>query len=174
MQMLYMHVIGRQQTVKMAPKKKTSKKTKADPLAAFAQKAMEDCLCMRARIATRRIVDFYEARLASHGLGISQFGLMGSIAAEEDAPISALAEKLELDPSTLSRTLRPLEDQGWIEIHTDPANLRVRRVRLTKEGRARLEGAGAAWAAAQKEAAKAIDPALVAALLEKTEGLAAR
>ncbi|MGE3143450.1 MAG: MarR family winged helix-turn-helix transcriptional regulator [Hyphomonadaceae bacterium] len=146
-------------------------KAGADPLQAFAQQAMADCLCMGVRTAARRLVAFYEARLQPVGRGIAQVGLLGSIAAEKDAPAARLARRLGLDPSTLSRTLRPLEEQGLVEIAADPKNLRARRVRLTGEGRARLAAAGQAWARAQKEAAKRVDPGLVAQLLEASEKL---
>jgi len=146
-------------------------KSSDDPLQAFARSAMLQCLCMNMRLATRRLVAHYEARLAKSGLNIAQFGLMASIAAESAPTMSRLAERLELSPSTLTRTLRPLEQEGLAETFADPESRRVRRVRLTREGRARLRQAGGAWARAQADAAKIVSPSLVDALSEATAKL---
>ncbi len=134
---------------------------------------VEDCLCFGTRLAARRLTEFYEARLAPHGVNLPQFGLLGAIGEMREASISDLARRLELDPSTLSRTLRPLEESGWIEIFADPSNLRVRRVRLTQEGKALTRRAAESWMQAQKEAAEAVPRDLIAQLVESTAKLRA-
>jgi len=144
-----------------------------DPLQAFAAAAMPHCLCMNMRLATRRLVAHYEARLAPAGLNISQFGIMASVAAEADMTMTRLAERLEISPSTLTRTLRPLEDDKLIETYADDDNRRVRRVRLTREGRKRLKQAGAAWTKAQDEASAIVAPKLVSQVLNATARLSA-
>ena len=148
--------------------------TKPDPLQAFAASAMPQCLCMNMRLATRRLVALYEARLEPSGLNISQFGIMASVAAEPDMTMTRLAERLELSPSTLTRTLRPLEDLKLIEMIADDKNRRVRRVKLTPEGRKKLKRAGAAWAEAQAEAVQIVPPKLVDALMGATAKLPTR
>ncbi len=132
---------------------------------------VEDCLCFGARLAARRLTDFYDARLSPFGLNLPQFGLMAAIASEREASISRIAQRLELDPSTLSRTLRPLETSGLIEIFADPSNLRVRRVRLTKDGRAQVRRAAEAWTKAQADASRIVSPELMAALVKASEQL---
>lgn len=144
---------------------------KPDPLRAFAAAAMPQCLCMNMRLATRRLVAHYEARLAEAGLNVSQFGIMGSVAAEPDMTMTRLAQRLELSPSTLTRTLRPLEDLKLIETFADEKNRRVRRVKLTPEGRKKLKRAGAAWTEAQAEAVEIVPPKLVGALMGATAKL---
>lgn len=132
---------------------------------------IEDCLCFGARLAARRMTEFYEARLAPFGVNLPQFGLLGAIGEMREASISDLARRLELDPSTLSRTLRPLEENKWIEIVSDPQNLRVRRVRLTADGKTVTRAAGAAWMQAQKEASDMLPEGLIAQLVESTAKL---
>ncbi|GAM97828.1 transcriptional regulator of MarR family [alpha proteobacterium U9-1i] len=144
---------------------------KPDPLQAFAAAAMPKCLCMNMRLATRRLVALYEARLAASGLNISQFGIMASVAAEPDMTMTRLAARLELSPSTLTRTLRPLEDLKLLEMAADDRNRRVRRVKLSAEGRKKLKRAGAAWAQAQAEAEEIVPPKLVDALMGATARL---
>lgn len=126
------------------------------------------CLCGRVRAAARRLTALYETHLAEHGLTLPQFGLMATIAAAGEAPIAHLAAKTELDPSTLSRTLQPLQAAALIEINTDPENRRLRVVRLTRAGRRKVKDAGRAWMKAQKIAQSKIDETLIAALHAQT------
>jgi putative acetyltransferase len=50
-----------------------------------------------------------------------------------------LAERLEVDKSTASRTLRPLLEGGLLETSADPGDQRTRPVSLTPAGRERVE-----------------------------------
>ncbi len=137
------------------------------------RQTIEDCLCFGARLAARRLTEFYDARLAPHGVNLPQFGLLAAIGAMRDGSISDIARRVQLDPSTLSRTLRPLDEMGLIEMFQDPANLRVRRVKLTPEGKSTVRKAAEAWSAAQEEAAAVIDRDLVARLVADTAKLKA-
>jgi DNA-binding MarR family transcriptional regulator len=150
----------------------TKRKLPADPLQAFAASAMPVCLCMNMRMATRRLVAYYEAHLAESGLNISQFGLLASIAAKPGITMSALAETLELSPSTLTRTLRPLEEDGLIEIVADKKSRRQRLLKLTGEGHKRLTAAGDNWKTAHASAREIVSPKVVEQLLKATEKLA--
>ncbi len=130
------------------------------------------CLYLRLRLASKRLLSLYEARLAASGVSMSQFGLLAGIGEEPELTMSRLAEKRELSPSTLTRTLRPMEEAGWIEMFTDPANGRVRRIRLTRDGRARLKAAYGGWKQAQAEAIEIVSPRDVERVLRATEKLA--
>ena len=130
-----------------------------------------DCLCFQTRLAARRITAFYEARLAPHGLTITQLGLLVEIARKRNPSMGELAHVVEQDPSSLSRTLRVLEADGLIEIAQDPDNRRLRRVRLSANGKAKLRAGGEAWQAAQSEAGVIVPEATVRRLLSATEKL---
>ena len=131
------------------------------------------CLYLRMRMATKRLLALYEARMAESGVTMSQFGMLVAAAEEPELTMSRLAEKRELSLSTLSRTLRPLEELGWLEIFTDADNGRVRRVRLTREGRAKVKAAFACWKRAQAEATEIVSPRDVERVLRATESLPA-
>jgi len=64
------------------------------------------------------------------------------------SPQAALGELLALDPTTLSRTLRPLERAGWFRA-TPGRDRREVRWTLTRIGRQRLARATPAWMRAQ-------------------------
>lgn len=131
------------------------------------------CLYLRMRMATKRLLALYEARMAESGVTMSQFGMLVATAEEPELTMSRLAEKRELSLSTLSRTLRPLEEMGWLEIFADAENGRVKRVRLTREGRAKVKAAFACWKRAQAEAAEIVSPRDVERVLRATESLPA-
>lgn len=149
---------------------KRQPKSEAPPVMIPADEA-PPCLYLRLRLASKRLLALYEARLSASGVSMSQFGLLAGIAEEPDLTMSRLAEKRELSPSTLTRTLRPMEEAGWLESFTDAENGRLRRLRLTREGRARLKAAFAGWKQAQEEAAEIVSPRDVERILRATEHL---
>ncbi|MGE0830442.1 MAG: MarR family winged helix-turn-helix transcriptional regulator [Hyphomonadaceae bacterium] len=132
-----------------------------DRLAHAMQEGLDQCLCLNLRAAARRVTQFYEARLAAADLSIAQFAILAHTAAKKSPAMAEIAESMALDPSTLSRTLKPMEEAGFLSIEADPDNRRVRRVRLTKPGKAKLKEASALWIAAQDAAARALSPAFL-------------
>jgi DNA-binding MarR family transcriptional regulator len=54
-----------------------------------------------------------------------------------------------MDPTTLTRNLRPLERQGLVEPSPDPNDRRSVRLCLTEKGRAAFNEAKPAWTEAQ-------------------------
>ena len=149
---------------------KRQPKAEVPPLIISASDA-PPCLYLRLRLASKRLLSMYEARLAASGVSMSQFGLLAGIAEEPELTMSRLAEKRELSPSTLTRTLRPMEDAGWVEMFADAENGRLRRLRLTREGLARLKAAYAGWKQAQAEAVEVVSPRDVERVLRATEKL---
>lgn len=148
-----------------------ARRTGARELAAFMRSAEGACVAFALRSAARKVSAFYDARLAPAGLTIAQFSVLAHASAKPAPSVAALAERLTLDPSTLSRTLKPLEDAGLLEIHPDPDNRRIRRVKLTEAGKDKLVEAGQLWMAAQKEAAGIVPLATVAEVTRAVEAL---
>ena len=112
-----------------------------------------------------------EAQLRNTGLSIPQFSLMLHVAAARNDTIGALADRLGLDQSTLSRNLRSLEQIGLLEIAIVEKDLRRRAVWLTERGATLLEAALPAWRQAHSTIAAIVDPAAVRMLAEKTAAL---
>jgi DNA-binding MarR family transcriptional regulator len=148
-------------------KKMQSPKT----LRADARAALEACAGWNVRLAARRITQFLEQRMAGSGLSFAQFGLMAEIASAADDTITTLAERMGLDQSTLSRTLRTLEGDGLVEIAVAESDQRKRMVWLTEKGARRLEAALASWRQAHAELDKFLSTDLVRRLALEAEKL---
>ena len=104
---------------------------------------------MRVRKLSRRISQLYDGALASTGLSVGQFGLLGTVIAGERLPLGTLAERLVMDRTSLSRTLKPLLAAGLVELTSREGDRRVKLVVATAEGRAAFACAGPAWRDAQ-------------------------
>jgi DNA-binding MarR family transcriptional regulator len=143
----------------------------AKTLVRDARAAISACAGWASRLAARRITNFLEQRMHDSGLSLSQFGLMGQIAAAPDDKLGALAERTGLDQSTLSRNLRGLEAAGLVEIAIAADDQRRRAVWLTEAGARRLEAAIPVWRDAHAALAERFDPRLALRLGAASEEL---
>ena len=140
-------------------------------LRADARAALQACAGWNLRVAARRVTQFLEERMDGAGLSFAQFGLMAEIAAAPDDTLSALAGRMGLDQSTLSRTLRTLAGDGLVEIAMVESDQRKRMVWLTEKGARRLEASLAAWRLAHAELKKSLSTDLVQRLSVEAERL---
>ena len=138
----------------MTRRKQEARKT----LVADAREVLRVCVGMNARLAARRITRFLEERMQGTGLSVAQFALMTHIAAAGDDTIGALAERSDLDQSTLSRNLRHLERAGLVEIAIVEEDLRCRAVWLTETGARRLAASIGVWRQAHAALSRVIAP----------------
>jgi DNA-binding MarR family transcriptional regulator len=114
------------------------------------------CTCMLMRKASRRISQIYDRYLERHGLTITQFGLLANLKGLDGISIGALAEKLIMDPTTLTRNLRPLQRQDLVAPTPDPNDRRSVRLHLTEKGREAFREAKPAWIEAQRHIEDAV------------------
>lgn len=122
-----------------------------------------DCTCFRIRGAARRVSQIYSKHLASTGLKISQFSLLGFVTAEGPVSIGRLADLLATDRTTLTRNLRPLLQGGLIE-RAPSGDRRRHELLATQAGRALFKRALPLWAAAEQEVRLAMGSKLTADL----------
>jgi DNA-binding MarR family transcriptional regulator len=114
------------------------------------------CTALRFRKAARRVSQIYDACLAQYGLTITQFGLLAHIRRLEGISIGGLAAELVMDPTTLTRNLRPLQKRDLVLLAADTTDKRARRLQLTSEGRALLKQARPGWEEAQRQMAEVL------------------
>jgi DNA-binding MarR family transcriptional regulator len=109
------------------------------------------CVANALQTTARRVGRLYAEALAPTGLTRIQFPILARLDARGPLPMTALAEQLHMDRTTLTRDVAPLERDGLVERPKDPADGRVRLVALTATGRARLEEARSHWRRAQEQ-----------------------
>ena len=71
------------------------------------------------------------------------------------APVTALAQRMAMDRTTLTRNLKPLERMGLVTLAPGP-DRRTRTVRLTDPGRDAVRRAAPRWREAQAVMADAL------------------
>lgn len=111
------------------------------------------CHCIRMRRATQAITEYYDRALKPSNITINQYMLLKSLYFLKEGSVSDLAKKVRLDRSTMVRSIKPLEDEGYIEDMADRGN-RKRRLRLTEKGVAKVENTAPLWDEAQGEIEK--------------------
>jgi len=122
-----------------------------------------ECTCFRIRSAARRVTAIYSQHLAPTGLKISQFSLLGFIAAEGPVSIGRLSELLATDRTTLTRNLKPLLADGLVE-RASSGDKRRHELVATSTGRALFKKALPLWANAEQEVRGAMGGKLTADL----------
>lgn len=110
--------------------------------------ACVDCACFNIRKAARVITQNFDEIMQPSGLRATQFTILVMIASSDAATMSELADKLVMDRTTLTRNLRPLQEQGLIR-DVPGADRRTRSIDLTSKGRRVLLKALPLWKKAQ-------------------------
>ncbi len=107
------------------------------------------CTHLKVRQLARRVGRHYDTALRdASGLKTSQYSLLATIASLEPVRPADLAAQMALEPSTLTRNLKPLVAQGWVVVGAG-VDQRSRLVSLTTAGRAKRQEAQRAWKQAQ-------------------------
>jgi DNA-binding MarR family transcriptional regulator len=115
------------------------------------------CTCSKMRKASRAITRIYEAALQSSSLSVSQFNLLCVLDSRGGLALTALAEVLDLDRTTLTRNLKPMERDGLIAIHGEQ-DQRKKLIELTDTGRLRHAAALPLWNAVQSKLMSSLGP----------------
>ncbi len=111
---------------------------------------MSSCACFNLRKATRVITQYYDHSMRSLGLRGTQFTILAALSEAESVTISHLANFLMMDRTTLTRNLKPLEKQTFIQI-VSGSDQRTRELRLTEKGKKIFKTAHSLWLNAQSE-----------------------
>src|SRR5262245_44525759 len=106
------------------------------------------CTNLKLRQLSRRVTRHYDAIVGGTGLKNTQYSLLSHVVLLGPIQPSALAAQMQLDPSTLTRNLRPLIAKGWLAMEPGD-DARSRRVIATPAGVALRADAQRAWKRAQ-------------------------
>jgi DNA-binding MarR family transcriptional regulator len=110
---------------------------------------VESCACHKVRMAARAVTRTYDDALRPVGLRATQLAVLVAIAVEGAMSITALAKLMVMDRSTLTRNLRPLEEEGLVAVGLEGWR-RSRTLEVTEKGRSRLGDALPLWKQAQE------------------------
>ncbi len=92
-----------------------------------------DCACFNLRKASRTITQLFDRAMQPAGLRGTQFSILTVLTFKGPITVTKLSENLLMDRTTLTRNLRPLEQQRLIKV-TAGEDLRTRTVEITKSG----------------------------------------
>ena len=97
--------------------------------------ALDRQVCFALAVASRTVIGLYRPLLEPLGLTHPQYLVM--LALWEDSPlrVSQVADRLSLEPATLSPLLKRLETGGLVRRDRDPRDERAVSVSLTAAGR---------------------------------------
>ncbi len=125
--------------------------------------APQGCTNLKLRQLVRGVTRLYDAEMAPTGLKTTQYSLLSGVLTLAPVRPGDLARALRLEPSTLTRNLRPLVAAGWIELGAG-TDARSRMVTLTEAGRAKRQAARRSWKVAQERLNRRLGIERVAAL----------
>jgi DNA-binding MarR family transcriptional regulator len=121
------------------------------------------CIAVRLRLLNRVVTNLYDDALRPLGLKVSQLNILIVTARLGLARPAQVCDILQLDASTLSRNVKPLQAHGWLEIVPDE-DARAQPFRLTPQGKQLIEKAVPAWEEAQRQATELLGSEGVALL----------
>jgi DNA-binding MarR family transcriptional regulator len=111
------------------------------------------CIAVRLRLLNRVVTNLYDDALRPLGLRVSQLNILIVAARLGLARPAQVCEILQLDASTLSRDVKPLQAHGWLEVVPEE-DARAQPFRVTAKGRRLIEKAVPAWEEAQRSASE--------------------
>jgi DNA-binding MarR family transcriptional regulator len=107
-------------------------------------------MCANFRRTTRALTQLYENALRPLGLRATQFTILQALSLAGEVTQSQLGGILAMDSTTLTRTLRIMDREGWIAERRGQ-DQRERRLRLSKAGETQFKRALPAWEKVQSQ-----------------------
>jgi DNA-binding MarR family transcriptional regulator len=111
-----------------------------------------DSVLMRARFLSRSVTEIFDEALRPFGISSAQFVLLSMIGQTGSITRAEIARLQHLERSTLTRNLKSILFEGWVEEVRDNANGRSKPLALTAAGKDLLLNAQPAWLVAQARA----------------------
>ena len=109
----------------------------------------QQCYCLNAQRAARRLARLYDEGLRPLALNHGQFSLLMVVAGLQPVSVGAVADELVMDRTTVTAAVKPLERRGLLQTAPSAADQRQRLLSVTAQGLALLARASATWQALQ-------------------------
>jgi DNA-binding MarR family transcriptional regulator len=111
----------------------------------------DECLAFRVRALSRVITNIYDSALEQHGITMNQATMLIMLSYVGKAGPGRIGHVLIMEKSTVSRNLKLMKKQGWIEAAGGETG-REQVVSVTAKGKKLLAAFHPAWEKAQKQA----------------------
>lgn len=121
-----------------------------ESLTAAAERIANACIGARLRMLNRIVSRVYDDALREYGIRFSQLNILTIIAVKGSVQPVEISRILALEKSTLSRNLRIMEGNGWLQT-VDAASGNAQLLKLTRKGKALYRKAESAWSEAQRQ-----------------------
>lgn len=115
--------------------------------------------------AANAITSFYDEGLKSAGITTKQFSLLIHLSRLGEASTVELADYVNLERSTVTRNLKTLLEQGWIEDRAGEGR-RNHKYAVTQKGMEKLEETDRLWEEMQKKIQAYLGEEKAGALME--------
>jgi DNA-binding MarR family transcriptional regulator len=129
------------------------------------------CVLMRTRLVSRVITNIYDGELRPFGINSAQLALLVVISKLSPVTAAEIGRFHHQDRSTLTRNLKIMFSEGWIEEDQALASGRARPIVLTKAGRDLLHDVAPAWRAGQAQAHQVLGEAGVNTITDIANGI---
>jgi DNA-binding MarR family transcriptional regulator len=110
---------------------------------------IDDSVLTQARLLSRSVTEIFDDTLRPFGISSAQFVLLSVISQTGPITRSQIARLQHLDKSTLTRNLKKMLSEGWVEEVRENADGRSRPIALTAAGKELLVNGQPAWLEAQ-------------------------
>ena len=108
----------------------------------------QGCTNFQLRQLMRRVSQHYDNEMSQIGLKTTQYSLLSHIVKLGPIRPGELAVAMKMEPSTLTRNLKPLIHEGWVGLAAG-ADGRSRSITITDSGRQKRTEAQRRWKVAQ-------------------------
>jgi DNA-binding MarR family transcriptional regulator len=115
------------------------------------------CACANLRRAARIVTKLYDKAFSDTGLELTQFSILMALSRSGEITQGRLGAVLSLDSTTLTRTLKPLIESGFIQSRSG-SDRRERLVCLTNAGKKKYVSSLPNWEQAQQELKEKLSP----------------
>jgi len=116
-----------------------------------------ECLATRVRLLNRTITGIYDEKLRPLGLTAGQLNVLAMIAGRSPVSPGDVARRLNMEKSTVSRTVGRMHRNGWLDVTRGDAG-RSQALTVTREGLALIEASVPSWEEAQVRARALLGP----------------
>lgn len=126
-------------------------------VAIVASRIDQECIAMPLRALSRAVTSIYDEALRVVRITIGQLDILAVLAKSGPMSLNVLAGILQMEKSTLSRSLARMRMQGWVSA-ARRTETRVMDIALTERGAQLLADGLEAWQSAQEQVRARISP----------------